>query len=170
MQGLNSYFGNRVNQLQRTLLKRYGKGVFTLLNIFFASISVLLIFGLVNIIRTSTPEISKQLIVVSFLLLIMGDITNTFAFIKFETILSISFLQIYPISRQRHLELIYFYFLKHSRMIIYIFPASYIGYKLIVSPVSFMFFFVGSAVFYLTSTLIIAFFYHFLYLYNISIG
>ena len=145
---------NKIKKINVVLLKRYGKGILTFLNIFYASFILLLIFCIFNIIKTTTPELSKQLIVVFIIMFFIFDVGNALSF-NVDTVLSISFLKIYPISTKKRLELIYFCFLKHSRSIIYILPASYIGYKLIGSPVSFAILILGLVVLYLIATLLI---------------
>lgn len=143
----------RIICIHRLLLKRYGKGILSFLNIFFASIIILLIFTLFSVIKTTTPELAKQLIVFFITMLFIGDMLNVFAIINVDTVLSISVQKIYPLSSWRRLKLIYFSFFKHNRSIIYILPTLYIGYLLIGSPVSFAILILGLVVLYLTATL-----------------
>lgn len=150
------YF-QRINCIHKLLLKRYSKGILFFLNIFFGALLLLLIFTLLNVIKTSTQDLSKQLIVFLLILFVIEDITNVFSIINIQTILSSSSLKIYPVSYWKRFKLVYYSFLNHSRSLIYILPAAYVSYILLRSLFSSAVLFVlGLAVFYLVTSFLIS--------------
>lgn len=152
----------KIKYIHRLLLKRYGKGVLLFLNIFFALIILLLILTLFSVIKTTNPELSKQLIVFLIMMLIMGDLTNIFSIINVETVLSTAIIKNYPISNMTHLKLIYFCYVKHDRSIMYIFLTLYLSYLLLGFPLLLAILILGLTVLYLTTTLLLALLFYFL--------
>jgi len=160
----------KIKYIHQLLLKRYGKGILTLLNIFFASILLLLIFTLLSVIKTITPELSKQLILFLLSVLFVADIINIISIINLETVLSISVLKIYPVSNWMRLVSIFICFLKHSRSILYILPASYMCFKLCDSTDSLAFLFLGLVLLYLITTAFVTLLFYFLDLIKYKYG
>jgi len=160
----------KIKYIHQLLLKRYGKRILTFLNIFFASILLLFIFILFSVIKTTNSELSKQLIVFLITILFVGDITNIVSIISLETVLSISVLKIYPVSNWMRLVSIFICFLKHSRSILYILPASYMCFKLCDSTDSLAFLFLGLVLLYLITTAFVTLLFYFLDLIKYKYG
>jgi len=160
----------KIKYIHQLLLKRYGKRILTFLNIFFASILLLFIFILFSVIKTTNPELLKQLIVFLITILFVGDITNIVSIINLETVLSISVLKIYPVSNWMRLVSIFICFLKHSRSILYILPASYMCFKLCDSTDSLAFLFLGLVLLYLITTAFVTLLFYFLDLIKYKYG
>lgn len=119
----------KIKFLHRLLLKRYGKGILTFLNVFYALTISLLLATLFNMIRSTKPMLSKQLIVFIMMMILLSDFTNIFSIINLHTVLSKVTLKIYPLSNIGQIKLTYFCFLVHDRAVIYLLPTCYLIYK-----------------------------------------
>lgn len=162
----------KIKSLHRLLLKRYGKGILTFLNVFYALIISLLLVTLFNIIKFAQPLLAKQFIVFIMMTILLGDFTNIISIIKLQTILSKETLIIYPLSNLRQIKLAYFCFLLHDRVFIYLMPTCYLIYKFINSPLVDILLIILFIAIYLASTLFISIVFYLLdyvkYKYNLK--
>ncbi|MFA3782324.1 hypothetical protein ABRY23_04585 [Melioribacteraceae bacterium 4301-Me] len=146
----------KIKYLHRLLLKRYGKGILTFVNVFYALIITILLVTLFNIIKFTKPMLTKQLIIFIMMMFLFGDLSNIFSVINLQTVISKATLKIYPLSIIGQIKLVYFCFLVHDRVVIYLLPICYLIYKFINSPFIVILIIIVFIAIYLATTLCIS--------------